>query len=149
MFFNSFILERREGSHRVPSFESDTGGSSRRSRVREIALRYNQYKSKVARAPSVTLTREPPKLASSLRGTPQREPPKLASSLRGTPQRSPSLSEGDFYGGIYILADTTKVCVDLSVCKPYDFQIITFKDFSTAFVLQGLRAMPMLLFFCV
>ena len=70
-----------------------------------------------------------------------REPPKLASSLRGTPQRSPSLSEGGFYGGIYILTDTTKVCVDLSVCKPYDFQIITFKDFSTAFVLQGLRAM--------
>ena len=35
------------------------GGSSRRSRVRESALRYNQYKSKVARAPSVTL-RVPP-----------------------------------------------------------------------------------------
>ena len=35
------------------------GGSSRRSRVRESALQYNQYKSKVARAPSVTL-RAPP-----------------------------------------------------------------------------------------
>ena len=30
------------------------GGSSRRSRVRESALRYNQYKFKVARAPSVS-----------------------------------------------------------------------------------------------
>ena len=33
------------------------GGSSRRSRVRESALRYNQYKSKVALAPSVTASR--------------------------------------------------------------------------------------------
>ena len=49
--------------------------------------------------------------------------------------RSPSLSEGGFYGGIDILADTTKVCVDLSVGKPYDFQIIIFKDFSTKFIL--------------
>ena len=49
--------------------------------------------------------------------------------------RSPSLSEGGFYGGIDVLADTPKVCVDLSVCKPYDFQIITFKNFSTKFIL--------------
>ena len=60
--------------------------------------------------------------------------------------RSPSLSEGGFYGGIDKLADTTKVCADLSVCKAYDFQIITFKNFSTkfifAFVLQRHRAKP-------
>ena len=49
--------------------------------------------------------------------------------------RSPSLSEGGFYCGIYILADTPKVCVDLSVCKPYDFQVISFKDFGSKFIL--------------
>ena len=51
------------------------GGSSRRSRVRESALRYNQYKSKVARAPSVTLRSEPPKLISFASGNPCRVPP--------------------------------------------------------------------------
>ena len=35
--------------------------------------------------------------------------------------RSPSLSEGGFYGGIDILANTPKVCIDLAVGKPYDF----------------------------
>ena len=42
------------------------GGSSRRSRVRESALRYNQYKSKVARAPSVTLRVPPHPLADGI-----------------------------------------------------------------------------------
>ena len=47
-------LKMHERVQRLPP-----GGSSRRSRVRESALRYNQSKSKVARAPSVTL-RVPP-----------------------------------------------------------------------------------------
>ena len=49
--------------------------------------------------------------------------------------RSPSLSEGGFYGGIDILADTPKVCVDLTVGKPYDFQIISFENFGSEFIL--------------
>ena len=48
--------------------------------------------------------------------------------------RSPSLSEGGFYGGIDILANTPKVCIDLTVGEPYDFQIIAFKDFGAKFV---------------
>ena len=51
------------------------GGSSRQSRGRESALRYNQYKSKVARSPSVTLRSEPPKLISFASGNPCRVPP--------------------------------------------------------------------------
>ena len=48
--------------------------------------------------------------------------------------RSPSLSEGGFYGGIDIFANTPKICVDLTVGEPYDFQIIAFKDFGAKFV---------------
>ena len=48
---------RTFGAHKSP------GGSSRRSRVRESALRYNQYKSKVTRAPSTA--NAVPRLASA------------------------------------------------------------------------------------
>ena len=71
------------------------GGSSRRSRARESALRYNQYKSKVARAPSVTLRSEPPKLISFASGNPYRVPPssqrKAILSPDSTPKRCNTL----------------------------------------------------------
>ena len=48
--------------------------------------------------------------------------------------RATFLPEGGFYGGIDILADTPKIRVDLTVGKPYNFQIITFKNFGAKFV---------------
>ena len=65
------------------------GGSSRRSRVRESALRYNQYKSKVARAPSVTLRSEPPKLISFASGNPCRVPPSSRRKAMLPPDSTP------------------------------------------------------------
>ena len=49
-------------------------------------------------------------------------------------KRSPSLSEGGFYNGVDKLADATKVCVNLAVCKPDNAKIVTFKNFGSEFV---------------
>ena len=65
------------------------GGSSRQSRGRESALRYNQYKSKVARAPSVTLRLEPPKLISFASGNPCRVPPSSRRKAMLPPDSTP------------------------------------------------------------
>ena len=45
------------------------------------------------------------------------------------------LTNYDFYDSINILADSRKVCIDLAVCKPYDFQIIPFKYLRAEFIL--------------
>ena len=91
------------------------GGSSRQSRGRESALRYNQYKSKVARAPSVTLRSEPPKLISFASGNPCRVPPQVANGDLDAALPLSSSEEGYVAARLYGKGVRTKLFVLLLI----------------------------------
>lgn len=102
------------------------GGSSRRSRVRESALRYNQYKSKVARAPSVTLRSEPPKLISFASGNPCRVPPSSRRKAILVPDSTPKKCNTPYHAARRVKKDRDEK--SLSFCnvgattgRPYKF----------------------------
>lgn len=111
------------------------GGSSRRSRVRESALRYNQYKSKVARAPSVTLRSEPPKLISFASGNPCRVPPSSRRKAILVPDSTPKKCNTPYHAARRVKKDRDEK--SLSFCnigafierpratngRPYTFKI--------------------------